>query len=106
MKWRAPSDRTQMWLVAPVAVPLAILALPAILFYVAGTWITGKLRPSFEWHPWFAWRPVPLDGWWSHVGRRGSWAWLTTVERRARPYDWPTEYRLPTPTKETPHAGE
>lgn len=29
-----------------------------------------------EWHPWFAWRPVPLF-------QEGRWTWLRHLERRA-----------------------
>lgn len=85
-----------MILVAPLALPAAIIVAPAILFAVGFHWLLTKLFPTLsrEWHRWFAWRPVPLDHWSEHVGQQGKWAWLETVERRSRPYDWPTEYRL------------
>jgi len=94
MKWRAPSERVQFWLASPVVVPLGIVAAIMLSPAILAIWITGKLpRTSMEWHLWFAWRPVPLGHWSDHVGKRGGWAWLERVERRARPYNWPTEYR-------------
>lgn len=107
MKWRAPSERAQFWLAAPVALPIAAMAVPFILLGVGIHWVLMKLfpRPSEEWHPWFAWRPVSLEHWSEHVGKRGGWAWLETVERRARPYSWPTEYRS-TPTAGIPDTTQ
>lgn len=95
MKWRAPSERAQMIMIAPIAIPAALILAPAVLTGVGIHWLLMKLfpAPSLEWHSWFAWRPVPLGHWADHVGNRGGWAWLETVERRGMKYSWPTEYR-------------
>lgn len=101
MRWRAPSERVQGWLIAPFAVPVvavaAVVILPVVPVLMLMSWADRKLRPSEDWHRWFAWRPVRLGHWSDHVGKRGGWAWLETVERRARPYNWPTEYRPSVP---------
>ena len=97
MKWRAPSQRVQFILASPIVVPAGIIAAALILPIIPVFWlvdkISAKMRPSMDWHAWFAWRPVPLGHWSEHVGKRADWAWLERVERRATPYNWPTEYR-------------
>jgi hypothetical protein len=76
MKWRAPSDRTQTILLAPILVPVAIFGVPVILGLVGFSWLWDNvLLPAHDWRPWFAWRPVRLDQW------PAQWAWLETVEK-------------------------
>ncbi len=43
-----------------------------------------------EWHPWFAWRPVVVDG--LNIYTRRHWVWLEKVERKKRMY-WSPVYR-------------
>ena len=77
MKWKAPSDRTQMILLSPIAIPLAIIVVPAIFALVGLAWLwENVLFPAHGWRPWFAWRPVRLDQW------PTEWAWLERVEKR------------------------
>lgn len=91
MKWKAPSERAQFWIAAPITIPACLVAAPFILLAVGVGYLSLKMfpNPSHEWHRWFAWRPVRLGHW----SRSEGWAWFETVERRARPYNWPTEYR-------------
>lgn len=94
MKWRAPSERTQLILLSPV---LAVVALAALWFLpLAGLfWLDGKWRTrqaARGWHPWLAWRPVKVGEWWAKDRR---WVWLETVERRVRKYGDGYDYRLP-----------
>jgi hypothetical protein len=95
MKWHPPSEGVQFLLVAPVVVPLGLLAaaviLPLVPIFMLESWLSRKLRPSPEWHQWFAWRPVRVGDQFDHDRR---WVWLEPVERRSRPYNWPTEYRI------------
>jgi hypothetical protein len=50
-------------------------------------WATDTFDP-FEWHSWFAWRPVQVDE---------QWVWLERIERRMQldRADWHWELRLP-----------
>jgi hypothetical protein len=36
-------------------------------------WRAHEFRDNEDWHKWFAWRPVVVDG---------RWVWLETVERK------------------------
>jgi hypothetical protein len=38
-------------------------------------------KETWEWHPWFAWRPVWGAG-------SGQWLWLETVLRKNDGYFW------------------
>lgn len=99
MKWKAPSERVQFWIASPIVIPASLIA---ALIFLPGIGLHLLLqrvfpRPSEEWHRWYAWRPVRLGHWSEHIGKRAGWAWLEAVERRARPYNWPTEYRALNP---------
>lgn len=94
MRWKARTERTKPSIAAPVALAAMIVSLPVLLPVISLGFLVSKLsRVTQEWGPWFAWWPVSLDRWSEDVGKRGGRAWLETVDRRARPYDWPTEYR-------------
>lgn len=103
MRWKPIPEKVHFWLAAPVTIPVAIMAAPFILFAVGIAKLSLKIfpPPSQDWHPWFAWRPVKT-GHWADKDRR--FIWLETVERRAHPYDWPTEYRTPDQTKGDAHG--
>src|SRR3546814_17403355 len=95
MKWRAPSERMQFWLAAPIAVPVAVLCAIWLLPVAAMLWLDRKCRArqaARGWHPWLAWRPVKIGQWWAKDRR---WVWLETVERRVRDYGDGYDYRLP-----------
>ena len=76
MKWKAPSEKTQDVVGVILSVPVVVISLPVLLPFVGLAWLLSKLpKTSDQWHPWFAWRPVPLDHWSERVGDRGRWAW-------------------------------
>lgn len=92
MKWRAPSERTQFWLAAPIVVPVALLCAIWLSPIALVFWIDGKWRARQRakgWHVWFAWRPVKTGPWW----QRGGWVWLEMIERTLDRDGY--EYRLP-----------
>lgn len=95
MKWHSPSERTQNILIAPIAVPLALVAAAIILPAIGvDRLISAMLKPfraGLEWSRWFAWRPVQTGDIWDDDRR---WVWLETVERRNIRR---VEYRLPAP---------
>lgn len=93
MKWHPPTERTQLFLVSPIIVPLvaiaAIIFSPFIpLIWARVLWMRRQSRKG--WHAWFAWRPVKLG-----VYRDGRWVWGETIERKVREYRRSYEYRLP-----------
>ena len=95
MKWRAPSERVQGWLVAPIAIPAAaclfVLIAPAIpVIWAWDRWDRYRFRKP--WHRWFAWRPVMLGEWFEDERR---WVWLEMVERVRAKYHSEWIYRLP-----------
>jgi len=94
MKWKAPSDRVQFMISAPVTIPLTLIAIPFVLPIVAVCWIESKLQKRFgskkSWAPWYAWRPVKAE---TEEFGDDRWVWLETIDRR-RFYDR-TLYRLP-----------
>jgi hypothetical protein len=53
-------------------------------------WKSPPKIDYFEWHPWFAWRPVETEC--------NTWVWLERVMRRHvfDGYDCHWEYQLPT----------
>ncbi|WP_347271014.1 hypothetical protein [Rhizorhabdus histidinilytica] len=80
-----------------VGVPIMIAAIPIILPVAGLFWLTFQIEkrllpPLDVWSPWFAWRPVKTGHW---ACERREWVWLEKIERCRRPYNWPTEYRLP-----------
>jgi hypothetical protein len=93
MKWRDPSERVKFMLVSPVVVPIIIVAAPALLVAVGCAWLQEKLtkpfRPTTEWAPWYAWRPICINDWFCADEKR--WVWLEAIERRGH-HNW-TEYR-------------
>lgn len=93
MRWKAPSERVQFMLAAPVVIPITVIAAPFVLMLAGLVILDDWLRPSLDWHRWFAWHPVSLSARPTSLGERRAWAWLETVERRSRLYNWPTEYR-------------
>lgn len=86
MKWRAPSDRTQMILLSPVIIPATIILVPMVVTLVAWQKLYGLIAPSQDWHSWFAWRPV------KHFNDE-DWMWLERVERSWRGFDCGCIYR-------------
>lgn len=95
MKWRAPSERTQFWLAAPVVIPVAALCSVILMPAALLIWLDGKRRArqaAKGWHPWLAWHPVKAGEWWENDRR---WVWLETIDRRVRRYGDGYDYRLP-----------
>jgi hypothetical protein len=96
MRWKNPSTKVQNILIAPLAAPIAICALPVLLVMVAIAWPVQRYcewSQARGWHRWFAWRPVYCGDWWDE-DRPRKWVWLETVSRRT----WvcgDTEYRWP-----------
>lgn len=81
VKWNPPSERTVNILVAPIAIPCAILlgAIILPLFPIFWAWEKwDRYRFRKPWHRWFAWRPVKTGAWYDK-GRR--WVWLEMIER-------------------------
>lgn len=75
MRWQAPSERTQLILLAPIIVPACIVLVPTLALMTAWQKLYALVAPSREYHRWFAWRPV------RHFNDR-DWLWLEYVERR------------------------
>lgn len=89
MKWRAPTERTQLKLMLPILIPMGIAAMGFALFVrVHEAWIARQRRKG--WHRWFAWRPVRVGPY-----RSDPWVWLETIERQATAYQQGFAYRLP-----------
>lgn len=93
MKWHSPTERTQLFLVSPIIVP--VVAIAAIIFspfipvvWARRCWMRRQARKG--WHAWFAWRPVKLGQY-----RDGRWVWGEAIERKVREYRRSYEYRLP-----------
>lgn len=93
------SERAENFLIAPIAIPLAIVIVPAVLVALAINWPYSRWR-HWLWtrreargaHPWFAWRPVKLDGF--YYDRKDAFVWLEQVDRRVIGGDaW--AYRFP-----------
>lgn len=92
MKWRAPSERTQLWLAAPIVVPVALLCAVWFAPLALVMWLDHRRLARVRakgWHLWFAYRPVKVGPWWN----RGGWVWLEMIERKIGGED--SEYRLP-----------
>lgn len=87
MRWKTPSERTQMILLSPaliIAVPIIYVALSPLL--LLGLY-EKYFPPKRGWKSWFAWRPVRCDGFF--YNQPDKWAWLEKVERCG------SKYRLP-----------
>lgn len=84
MKWKAPSERVQFIIAAPIAVPVA-LAAAVVLLPVAGLiWLEeqwAKRQRAKGRHVWYAWRPVKFDAFW-YNDMDSCWFWLEPVDRR------------------------
>lgn len=97
MKWKAPSQKVQDILIAPIAIPaalaFAVLILPCVpLIWEWNKWDDYRFRKP--WHRWFAWRPVKLGAWYDKDRR---WVWLEMLERKHDRYDADINwvYRVP-----------
>jgi hypothetical protein len=89
MRWRAPSQRTQLKLLTPILIPMGIVAIGFTLFVRAWEARMARLRRK-DWHRWFAWRPVRLGPY-----RGDPWAWLERVDRRVADVRNEFVYRAP-----------
>lgn len=88
MRFRAPSMRTQTILLLPIIIPAVPLLYLMVALTAAWHWLYGKIAPSSEWHPWFAWRPV------RHFNDV-DWMWLEWTERMWHGHGVGCIYRFP-----------
>lgn len=68
-----------------IKVIIAVAAVPLIAAMFMLHDLSVRFGPTEEWRPWFAWRPVPIDG------RR---VWLRKIERRTVIFRTRDQYRL------------
>lgn len=90
MRWQAPSERTQMWILGPIVFPAAAFAAvmlsPLILlFWIDHQWRRRQILRGR--HVWFAWRPVKFDSFW-YDDVPSCWYWLERIERRLNGNGW------------------
>lgn len=90
MRWRPPSERVQLCLVAPIAIPVGVMLAVWLSPLIAWAFIEAKLRKRQRGrgrHIWFAWHPVKFDAFW-HNDVESQWFWLERVERRRNSDRW------------------
>jgi hypothetical protein len=101
MRWKSPSDRTQMIILSPIILPVAILVLPIFGLMVGLEKLRNWACPQRDWHSWYAWRPVHVYLGANTIER--EWIWLERCNRAGScAYGW--DYRPLTP-QENDHAG-
>lgn len=84
MRFRSPSERTQLILLSPVIAPMAVVAIVTFGPIGLAVWLWHKYGPSprpRQWERWYAWRPVKVGEDWERCYWRSRWAWLENVER-------------------------
>lgn len=98
MRWHPLSERTKMFILAPIVWPIALAALPILLPVGGLAWATDKFaswrRARNARNPrrqWFAWRPVKFSAFWEADDVHDQWLWLETVDAVWQTYRW--EYR-------------